>query len=160
MNQDTSDAEPMATLDILKGLDEEIEVGGLRFVACRREVDVIDGGITLYVRLAEPGDDRELLRFDLFRKRPHYHAPASNTLETNIEISESSDAVTWGVDRLTRDMLRFVREAGFDDIAGRLDVVKIAAAGPALRRLLDGLPEPTEASTFPIPRAQLESLRG
>ena len=78
MNPSAAVTEPMSSLEIRKGADSQLDVGGLRFVACRREVDVIDGGITLYVRSALPGDDRELLRFDLFRNRPHYHAPASN----------------------------------------------------------------------------------
>ncbi|MBY0401392.1 hypothetical protein K2X89_13925 [Myxococcota bacterium] len=160
MDQTASDTEPMASLEIRKGIDDEIEAGGLRFVACRREVDVVDGGITLYVRLAEPSDDRELLRFDLFRNRPHYHAPASNPQETKIEASGAAESVAWGVEHLTREMDRFVRQAGFDDVAGRLDLGKIAAAGPALRRLLAELAEPTEVSHFPIPKAQLEALLG
>ena len=43
-----SDSKPeMAQLEIAKGPDAELRAGGLRFVACRREVGEIDGGITL-----------------------------------------------------------------------------------------------------------------
>ena len=41
-----SDSKPeMAQLEIAKGPDAELTAGGLRFVACRREVGEIDGGM-------------------------------------------------------------------------------------------------------------------
>ena len=36
--------EEMAQLEIVKGDEAELQVGGLRFVACRREIDKFDGG--------------------------------------------------------------------------------------------------------------------
>jgi hypothetical protein len=157
MNQSTASAEPMASLEIRKGADAQLDVGGLRFVACRREVDVIDGGITLYVRSA--GDDRELLRFDLFRHRPHYHAPAENAQETVIDASTAASVDEWGVENLTRRAGELVAESGHLDVSPSLDLKAIGAAGPALRRLLAGLAEPTEISTFPIPSARLAEIR-
>ena len=161
MNQSVSvpATEPMSTLEIRKGADAELVVGGLRFVACRREVDVIDGGITLYVRSAQPSDDRELLRFDLFRTRPHYHAPASNAMETEIDATGAAPVMEWGIEQLTRRAGEFVAEAGFADVVERLDLGSIENAGPALRRLFTDLHEPTEISTFPVPSARLAELR-
>jgi len=159
VNPSTADSEPMTTLEIRKGADAQLDVGGLRFVACRREVDVIDGGITLYVRSAAPGDDRELLRFDLFRNRPHYHAPASNVDETEIDASKSASVDEWGVENLTRRAGELVVEGGFEDVRSRLDLPTIAKAGPALRRLLSDLADPTEISTFQVPAARVADLR-
>jgi len=150
-------AEPMGVLEIRKGKDAALTVGGLRFVACRREVDVIDGGITLYVHSAR--DERELLRFDLFRKRPHYHAPATNAQETEIHAAGSDGVVEWGIAQLTGRADALVREGGFDDVAESLDLATLRAAAPALRAMLAGLAEPTEVSTFPIPAARLAELR-
>lgn len=152
--------EPMASLAIRKGVDAELAVGGLRFVACRREVDVIDGGITLYVHSALPSDDRELLRFDLFRMKPHYHAPANNDKETAIDASSAASVDEWGIANLTQRADALVLEAGFADVARGLDLAAIRAAAPALRRLLAGLAEPTEISHFPIPAAKLAEIRG
>lgn len=159
MNAQAAVSEPMSQLEIRKGADATLEVGGLRFVACRREVDVIDGGITLYVNSALPGDERELLRFDFFRNRPHYHAPAENTQETEIHVAGSVGLRDWGIDQLTRRAGELVDEAGFHALRPKLDSAAIAAAAPALRRLLDGLEEPTEISYFPIPTAKLDALR-
>lgn len=150
---------PMSTLEIRKGADAQLDVGGLRYVACRREVDVIDGGITLYIRSAATGDDRELLRFDLFRNRPHYHAPASNAQETEIDASGAASVDEWGIDHLTRRAGELVAESGFDDVPPTLDLPLIAKAGPALRQLLAGLAEPTEISNFQVPAATVAGLR-
>ena len=82
MTETPAQSEEMARLAIHKGEEAEFRIGGLRFVACRREVGEIDGGISLYVSSDVPGDDRQLLRFDFFRTNPHYHAPAENRVET------------------------------------------------------------------------------
>ena len=160
MNPSAAVTEPMSSLEIRKGADSQLDVGGLRFVACRREVDVIDGGITLYVRSALPGDDRELLRFDLFRNRPHYHAPASNEKETQIDASAAVTVDEWGIENLTLRAGELVLEAGFHDLSPSLDLPSIRQAAPALRRLLAGLALPTEISHFPIPAARLAEIRG
>lgn len=159
MNQSAAASEPMSSLEIRKGADAQLEVGGLRFVACRREVDVIDGGITLYIHSAAPGDDRELLRFDLFRKRPHYHAPASNADETVIDASSAASVDEWGVENLSCRAGDLVAEAGFHDLRPSLDLQSIRQAGPALRQLFAGLAEPTEISRFPIAAARLAEIR-
>ena len=45
-----TDGQPeMAQLEIRKGPEAELSVGGLRLIACRREIGEIDGGISLYV---------------------------------------------------------------------------------------------------------------
>ena len=158
MNDSASAPEPMAQLEIRKSADARLDVGGLGFVAGRREADVIDGGITLYGHSALPDDERELLRFDLFRNRPHYHAPATNEKET--EIPTTGDVTEWGIDHLTRRTAELVSQGGFQDLVARLDLESIRRSAPALRQLLAGLAEATERSTFPIPAARLAALRG
>ncbi len=157
----------MAKLEIRKSADAELAVGGLRLVACRREVDVIDGGITLYIwseGARHPGDQGaegesvELVRMDLFRERPHYHAPAENDAEVTIQAGDAG-SIEWGVEALTTRAPALVEEAGFPTIAASLDRAALAAAGPAIRSLLDGLAEPTEISHFEVPASLIESLR-
>ena len=156
----TQPQEEMATLEIWKGADEELRVGGLRFVACRREVDTIDGGVTLYV-WDDPaeGDARELLRLDLFRERPHYHAPAENQQETKIEAGPGA-SLGWGIEALTKRAGVLLQEGGFGEVAEAIDAAALADAGPALQGLFDRLAEPTERSTFDVPAATLAGLNG
>ena len=96
-----SEAEPMAQLEIHKGPDADLRVGGLRFKACRREVGEIDGGITLYVfgHAEATSEEIELVRMDLFRARPHYHAPAERQEESRID---AGDAIEWGIEAWTQ----------------------------------------------------------
>ena len=149
---------PMAQLEILKGADAEHVVGGLRFLACRREVGGIDGGISLYVWAALPDESRELLRFDLFRERPHYHAPAETQAETRIDAERHPDSTSWGVEALTTRAPEFVTQAGYPEIAQRLDAQALAAAAPRLEAMFAGLGEPTERSVFEIPQSVLDGL--
>ena len=156
----TTDAtREMATLEIWKGPDAALRIGGLRLVACRREVDRLDGGVTLYVR-DDPasGASRALLRLDLFRNRPHYHAPADETAETRIDAGEAG-SLAWGIDAITTRIGELLAQGGFDDVARSLDADALAEAGPALQGLFDALGEPSERSTFDVPASLLAGLR-
>lgn len=153
-----SAATEMTTLEIWKGVDSELRVGGLRIVACRREVDTIDGGVTLYV-WDDPsaGSPQELLRMDLFRERPHYHAPADEREETPIDAGPAG-SVAWGIAAITGRAKALLAEGGFETLAETLDVGALAGAGPAIQTLLDELEEPTERSTFDVPAKLLAGL--
>lgn len=150
----------MVKLEIVKGTDAELCVGGLRLKACRREVGTIDGGVTLYVYSDLSGDDREYLRIDLFRKRPHYHAPADNQAETKIEAVGDADARAWGIDAMTTRAPELVAQAGFDEVVAQLDRDALAKAGPAIHDLFEGLAEPTEVSYFDVPKSLLAGIAG
>ena len=156
-NPGRGQAVPMAKLEIRKGPDAEVAAGGLRFVACRREVGEIDGGITLYVWGREPRAESEVevLRMDLFRERPHYHAPAERQEETRIV---ADDVVGWGIDALTTRAASFADEAGYGAIGAALDGEALRGAGPLLRDLFDGLEEPNEVSYFEVPQSVLDQL--
>ena len=148
----------MAQLEIRKGPDAERSVGGLRLVACRREVGDIDGGATLYVWGREPQSESEveILRMDLFRTRPHYHAPADRQEETQIE---AVDAAAWGIEALTTRARSLASEAGYDAIGDALDLEALREAGPLLEDLLSSLEEPNEVSYFELPQSVLDGLR-
>ena len=151
-------AEEMVQLEIRKGPDAEISVGGLRLVACRREVGDIDGGITLYVWGSEGGGDEvEMLRFDFFRNRPHYHAPAERQEESAMD-AEPGKSVAWGIEALTTRTTALAEEAGMGSIGQGLDVEALSSAGSAIQSLFDGLEEPNQVSYFEVPAATLASL--
>lgn len=146
-------------LTIQKGADAELVLGGLKFIACRREVDVIDGGITLYVWSAPPEDQSELLRFDFFRNRPHYHSPADNQAEVAIDRAGHTDAEAWGIKALTQNAAELVSHAGFDRVAAGLDLDVLSSAGPELEALFESLDEPTETSHFEVDAKVVAALR-
>ncbi len=158
MTETAAQSEEMVQLAMHKGEDAELCVGGLRFVACRREVGEIDGGISLYVSTDVPDDDRQLLRFDFFRTKPHYHAPAENQAETKIEVAGTDDSAAWGIDALTTRAPELFRQGGFDEIADKLDTGALGSAAAGLRALFAGLTEPTEVSYVEVPKSVVDSL--
>ncbi|MFK7894892.1 MAG: hypothetical protein AB8G23_03595 [Myxococcota bacterium] len=161
---DVQAAADKVELVIRKGSDSELSLGGLRFVACRREIDSVDGGIALYVwsarasrAVSDPG--MELLRFDFFRNRPHYHSPADNQVETPIRPSEGQDAQAWGIEQLTQNAAALVAEAGFDGISESIDLEALSQAVPQLASLFSNLDEPTKISRFEVDAKVFEALR-
>ena len=149
-------------LEIRKGPDAVLSLGGLQFVACRREVDTIDGGITLIVWSdPENSEDEalELLRFDFFRNRPHYHSPASNRSEIQIDPEQHGDGQVWGIDQLTTSARELVAAAGFDQVAAKIEGSALAGGRIAMKTLFSELAEPTEISYFEVDAKLLTGLR-
>jgi hypothetical protein len=145
-------------LTIHKGIDAELDLAGLRFVACRREIEGVDGGVTLNVRGSVEGEERDLVRFDFFRKRPHYHVPAENQSEAVIDGKRFGDGLGWGITQMTTRMKALVEQAGFEAVAAAIDPAALADAGPRLRALVEGLAEPSETSHFEIDASVLAGL--
>jgi len=146
-------------LAIHKGPDAEIEMGDLRFNACRREIGDADGGVTLRVFHVGGGEEVEVLRFDCFRNRPHYHAPGENQKETEIDVGELADSREWVYQSLSTSLSALLNEGGFDDLAERLDLVAFERLPRELRGMVEGLEEPCETSYFEVDASILEGLR-
>ena len=104
-------------LTIHKGKDSEIEIGGLRFRACRRELEGIDGGVTLQVLTPPGADETELLRFDCFRNSPHYHAPGENRQETKIDAAAFGDGREWAYQQLSQNLPALLEQTGLRHVA-------------------------------------------
>jgi len=151
---------PKARLTIHKGVDGELSVGGLRFVACRREIERVDGGVTLIVRGRDGAgeQDRDLVRFDFFRNRPHYHVPAESQAERTIDPERHGDGLAWGLSEISTGMRPLIEEAGFAALAAEIDAQALEKAAPQLRALVEGLAEPTETSFFEVDPKVLEAL--
>lgn len=165
---ESTEAIPMAFLDIHKGPESELVIGGLRLVACRREVGDIDGGITLCAFAApssSTGTDSsqagasspEFFRFDLFRARPHYHAPAEKQEECVIEV-EAGGERAWGVDAVTRRWAELLDEGGYTAFKETLNGDELGRAALAIESLFDQLEEPNETSRFEVPQSVLDGL--
>lgn len=148
----------MIKLAIHKGADAELEVGGLLFRACRREIEAIDGGVTLqvYGPVAGEEEEKELLRFDCFRKSPHYHAPGEAQQETKIDPAEHGDGSEWVYAELSGNLRSLLEQGGFDALAAEFNPVAFEALPDALRSLVGGLAEPSETSHFELDPAVLD----
>ena len=107
---------------------EQIEAGNVAFKFESREVGR-DGGPTIRVHASVDGNDVELLRFDCFRDRPHYHYhPSGENVQWRIDPTLVPDSLGWVLARLRQDLDAMIAHAGYPDIAGALDPSAVANA--------------------------------
>ena len=138
-----AEAQPEMVL-IQQGEKRSLELGGLRFVACRREVGEY-GGYTLEVWGPVDGDDTQVLRFDCFRGAPHYHMPPSQKGQLTLDPSEVGDGLDWALDCTRTRLPEMVEKAGFAGLAGQLDPEVFKLRTDEVRALIATCPEPTES---------------
>jgi len=133
---------------IQQGEKESLELGGLRFVACRREVGEF-GGWTLEVWGPVAGEDTQVLRFDCFRGAPHYHMPPSAKGQLALDPNEVGDGLAWALDCARHQLPEMVAKAGFADLAQELDGSVFEAGTSEIEKLVARVPEPTESFEVP-----------
>lgn len=79
-----------------------------------------DEGLTFDITVAGAKEGRaRILRFDCFKKKPHYHVgknPAHDMKDEGIE-----DPVRWTLDQLKTRLPSMVMEAGYEEISKRID---------------------------------------
>jgi hypothetical protein len=99
-----------------------IEQAGMRMtIAHRHGLGGNDEGLTFDITLAED-EEKRILRFDCFYKNPHYHVGASNHEPVhNMKAEGIDDPVGWTLDQLKTRFPAMVRQAGYQEIAAKID---------------------------------------
>jgi len=99
-----------------------IEQAGMRMtVAHRHGLGGNDEGLTFDITMAEDKEKR-ILRFDCFYKNPHYHVGASGEQHVhNMKDEGIEDPVRWTLEQLKTRLSSMVKQAGYEEIAGRID---------------------------------------
>ena len=107
-----------------------IEQAGMRMtVAHRQGLGGTDEGLTFDITTAGPEDEgKRILRFDCFYKNPHYHVGASGGEHAAHKMKDEGveDPVRWTLDTLKTRFPAMVKQAGYEEIAGRIDQQAIA----------------------------------
>ena len=106
-----------------------IEQAGMRMtVAHRQGHGGSDEGLTFDITTAGPEEaGKRILRFDCFYKNPHYHIGASDDRSSHKMKDEGvEDSVRWTLEQLKTRFPAMVKQAGYEDIAGRIDQQAIA----------------------------------
>ena len=144
--------EVQAELEVRIGEAVEVELGGLRFAIARREVGE-DRGTSIEVYGEVDGAPTQVLRFDCFRRAPHYHMPPSAPGQLALDPVEVGDGVAWAL-RCTRERLpEMIRAAGYAELASRLDPAAFERGWGSVREAVARAPEPTR--TFRVDAARL-----
>jgi hypothetical protein len=106
-----------------------IEQAGMRMtVAHRKGLGGGDEGLTFDITTAGPKEEgKRILRFDCFYKNPHYHIGTSDDRSTHKMKDEGiEDSVRWTLEQLKTRLPAMVKQAGYEEIAGKIDQQAIA----------------------------------
>src|SRR5919108_561673 len=106
-----------------------IEQAGMRMnIAHRQGLGGTDEGLTFDITTAGPENEgKRILRFDCFYKNPHYHIGASDDRSSHKMKDEGvEDSVRWTLEQLKTRFPAMVKQAGYDEIAERIDQRVIA----------------------------------
>jgi hypothetical protein len=101
-----------------------IEQAGMRMtVAHRKGLGGTDEGLTFDITTADAENEgKRILRFDCFYKNPHYHVGASDDRSTHKMKDEGvEDSVRWTLTQLKTRFPAMVKQAGYEEIAERID---------------------------------------
>ena len=123
---------PQAATPMFHRLHErEFDIGGLHIMVYYTDAGT-NGGPTIRVLGDVAGERTELLRFDSFRKDPHYHCPAS-AQQVDMTAEEAKDALGWSLTQVREHLPAWLEKAGFADVAMRVDAAALRREWTAVR---------------------------
>src|SRR5437016_11574003 len=111
------------TLSTTKSDPIIIEQAGMRMIVAHRQgLGGSDEGLTFDITVAED-EGKRILRFDCFYKNPHYHVGASGGEQAAHKMKDEGveDPVRWTLDQLKTRFPAMVKQAGYEEIAERID---------------------------------------
>jgi len=105
-----------------------IEAAGMRMTVDYRQGVGGDEGLTFDITVAGAAEaGKRILRFDCFKKTPHYHiGPSGKYPVRDMKNEGIEDPVRWSLEQLKTRFPAMVREAGYEEIADRIDQKSIA----------------------------------
>jgi len=134
-------------INIAVGEPVEVGCGPLVFRIRRREVGN-DGGLSIELHGARNGEETELLRFDLFRKDPHYHVP-SGTQPTG-RIDPSVDSLAYALDRIGSQLPEMLRQSDAPEYASSIESLAMDLVVDELREAAAEAPSPGESQRIEL----------
>ena len=103
------------------------EAAGMRIWVDHRRGVGGDEGLTFDITVVGEEEGARILRFDCFNKTPHYHVgPAGRDSVHDMNAEGIAEPVRWTLDQLRTRLPSMVTEAGYEEIAKRIDQTAIA----------------------------------
>ncbi|MCZ6872479.1 MAG: hypothetical protein O7G88_02955 [bacterium] len=105
--------------------DAKIEAGAVTFALQYRAL-MPDQGVSLQVIGDVDGKSTELLRFDCFDQRPHYHYdPKHKNERFDMDKTTAGNPIGWTMKRLRSRLPAMLTRAGYEEVAKQLDEAKL-----------------------------------
>ena len=101
--------------------EKVFQVGGVELHVDNRNFGS-DGGPSVRVYGAVDGENVQLLRFDCFRKDPHYHYdPSGKNDQRHLDKASVPDSVAWTIEQLGKNLAEMIQTAGYATVAEGVD---------------------------------------
>ncbi len=118
--------------------EKVFEVGGVELHVDERNFGS-DGGPSVRVYGEADGKDIQLLRFDCFRKDPHYHYdPSGKNDQRHLDKASVPDSIAWTIEQLGQNLVEMIQTAGYDSVADTVDQAAVAQVLPEVESLMRG----------------------
>jgi hypothetical protein len=114
------------------------DVGGVQLRVENRTLGQ-DGGPAVRVFAEVDGALVQVLRFDCFRKDPHYHYdPAGADDKHDLLPDVVPDPTAWTLEKLRHRLQQMIRKAGYEDAAEKVDQTAVADVLPQVESVMRG----------------------
>lgn len=98
-----------------------IDAGAVKFAIRYRDEIMEDQGVGIQVLSDVDGEEHEVLRFDCFDQKPHYHyGPSKKNERLYLDKTTAGNPLGWSLSQLRTRLPEMVRRAGYDDLADQL----------------------------------------
>ena len=106
--------------------EKVFDVGGVELHVDQRNFGS-DGGPSVRVYGEADGENIQLLRFDCFRKDPHYHYdPSGKNDQRSLDKTSVPDSVAWTIKQLGHNLVEMIHTAGYASVAEQVDQAAVA----------------------------------
>ena len=116
--------------------EKVFHVGGVELRVDNRSLGA-DGGPSVRVYGEADGENIQLLRFDCFRKDPHYHYdPSGKNDQRSLDKTSVPDSVAWTIEQLEQNLVEMIHTAGYAGVAEGVDQAAVAQVLPEVESLM------------------------
>ena len=116
--------------------EKVFDVGGVELHVDKRNFGS-DGGPSVRVYGEVDGENVQLLRFDCFRKDPHYHYdPSGKNDQHSLDKASVPDSVAWTIEQLGQNLVEMIHTAGYAGVAEAVDQAAVTHVLPEVESLM------------------------
>lgn len=118
--------------------EKVFDVGGVELHVDQRNFGS-DGGPSVRVYGEADGENIQMLRFDCFRKDPHYHYdPSGKNDQRSLDKTSVPDSVAWTIEQLGQNLVEMIHTAGYGSVAEQVDQAAVVQVLPEVESLMRG----------------------